>query len=230
MAPRLIALALLCTTACATTPPGPATETYRAVGTEPFWSVTVADGRMTYDAADGAAITAKRPQPRTSFNGHRYETPQLTVDVTHGECSDAMSDRRYPDRVMVVVDGKTLHGCGGEARRPPSINQTSWRITQIDGADVPAGLGPSRYLLRFADGLLRGRASCNTFSGAYTLSGNRLVPGAIIMTTAGCVPAALPFEERAFLIMSRPVELDYVDVDTMVLGGEGGTLTLRRVY
>ena len=115
MAPRLIAFALLCTTACATTPPGPATETYRATGTEPFWSVTIANGRMTYEAADGPTLTLPRPEPRTSFNGHRYETSRLTIDVTHAECSDGMSDRRYPDRVMVMVDGKTLHGCGGLA-------------------------------------------------------------------------------------------------------------------
>lgn len=94
------------------------TAPYRALGQEPGWSLTIANGRMDYQGNYGEkriAVTA--PEPRTTFNGHRYETPRLIVDITHGRCNDAMSGFGFADTVMVVADGETYRGCGGE-RRP----------------------------------------------------------------------------------------------------------------
>jgi uncharacterized membrane protein len=45
--------------------------------------------------------------------GEIYQTPRINVNIVHGECSDGMSDRVYPDKVQVSVDGKQFHGCGG---------------------------------------------------------------------------------------------------------------------
>ena len=93
-------------------------ESYRALGQEPGWTVEIANGLIAYAGDYGQTkITVARPAPRTTVNGHRYETPRLTVDVTHGRCNDAMSGRGYADRVTVTADGKTVNGCGGE-RRP----------------------------------------------------------------------------------------------------------------
>ena len=38
------------------------------------------------------------------------------VDVTHGRCNDAMSGHGFADQVMVIADGETYRGCGGERR------------------------------------------------------------------------------------------------------------------
>jgi uncharacterized membrane protein len=35
------------------------------------------------------------------------------VNIVHGTCSDGMSDRVYPDKVQVTVDGRQFTGCGG---------------------------------------------------------------------------------------------------------------------
>jgi heat shock protein HslJ len=61
-------------------------------------------------------INVARPDPRASFNGHRYETPRLIVDVTHTRCNDAMSGHGYADTVVVTADGKVVNGCGGTRR------------------------------------------------------------------------------------------------------------------
>lgn len=98
---------------CATAPASTPGETYRALGTEPFWSVTIGGGRMIYDSANGPRFSVPAPRPRTTFNGHRYESQRLTVDVVHTRCSDGMSDRTYADTVQVNVDGENLRGCGG---------------------------------------------------------------------------------------------------------------------
>lgn len=115
----LLALTAACAYPAATNPP-PVAETaaYRALGQEPGWSVTIAEGRIDYVGDYGEThINVPAPDPRTTFNGHRYETGRLTVDITHGRCNDAMSGFGYADTVMVIADGKTVHGCGGE-RRP----------------------------------------------------------------------------------------------------------------
>ena len=118
---RTLPLLLLCS-GCVTEPlrsPGqwPATKTYKALGQEPGWALTIANGRIDYVGNYGdKRINLPRPDPRTTFNGHRYETQRLIVDVTHARCNDAMSGHGYADRVTVTADGETYSGCGGERR------------------------------------------------------------------------------------------------------------------
>ncbi len=106
---------------CMAQPPGrtpdPAQEYYTARGQEPGWALTIARGRIDYVGNYGEKrINVARPDPRTTFNGHRYETPRLIVDVTHGRCNDVMSGHGYADRVTVTADGETYSGCGGKRR------------------------------------------------------------------------------------------------------------------
>jgi uncharacterized membrane protein len=58
-------------------------------------------------------IEVPRPDPRPSFNGRRYVTSRLTVDVTYSRCNDAMSGFGFEHQVMVIADGETFKGCGG---------------------------------------------------------------------------------------------------------------------
>ena len=134
---RLLPL-LLCAAACAPIASPPAAS-YRAVGTEPFWNVTIEGGQMRYERIGERGFSVPAPTPRTSFNGHRYETPRLTLDITHVQCSDGMSDRVYADRVMVTVGGEILRGCGGAILPPADLAGSSWRIVAIDGEAVPGG-------------------------------------------------------------------------------------------
>jgi uncharacterized membrane protein len=102
---------------CSTVPSPAEPESYTARGQEPGWALTIANGRIDYVGNYGdKRINVARPEPRTSFNGHRYETPRLIVDVTHGRCNDVMSGHGYADQVMVIADGETYKGCGGDRR------------------------------------------------------------------------------------------------------------------
>ena len=226
---RLLPL-LACAAACApiadvTPPPVPPAGSYRALGTEPFWAVTIAGGRMRYERAGEPGFSVPAPAPRTSFNGHRYATPRLTVDVTHGQCSDGMSDRVYADTVMVIVDGETLRGCGGAVLPPADLAGTSWSIAAIDGEAVPR---TPAYFLNFERERLGGKAGCNGFGGPYEVSGRTLVPGPIAATRMACPGPAMDHERRALAVLQGPVQLDYRDGDTLILRGRAGTITLRR--
>jgi uncharacterized membrane protein len=104
-----------CTTVDAPAPrPGPAQEHYEARGQEPGWQILIHGGRIDYTGNYGdKKISVARPDPRPSFNGRRYVTPRLTVDVTYSRCNDAMSGFGFEHQVMVTADGETFEGCGG---------------------------------------------------------------------------------------------------------------------
>ncbi|MGZ8336121.1 MAG: META domain-containing protein, partial [Allosphingosinicella sp.] len=197
---------------------------YRALGTEPFWAVTIANGQMAFDAPDGPRFSVPAPPPRTTFNGHRYETPRLTMGVTHGVCSDGMSDRRYADTVMVIVDGRTLNGCGGAILAPETLADTSWAISEIDGLAVEG----DEYFVQFDADRMSGKAGCNRFSGSYSVSGETMILGPVAATRMACPGPRMEHERRALQVLSGAVWVMHPDGDTLVLTGNGGTLRLRR--
>lgn len=91
-----------------TTTPG-----YHAVGTEPFWSLTIGERELTFTRPDAQSIRQPTPRVIHGFAGEIYQTPRINVNIVHGRCSDGMSDRVYPDKVQVTVDGRRFEGCGG---------------------------------------------------------------------------------------------------------------------
>ena len=102
---------------CVTVPV--ASETYEALGTEPFWSIRIENGRMTYDTSNGGGFSVPAPAPQESGDGRIWRTPRITLHVRHAECRDGMSEQLYVDTVRAVVDGQTLEGCGGANREVP---------------------------------------------------------------------------------------------------------------
>ncbi|MDP8994023.1 MAG: hypothetical protein M3N07_03420 [Pseudomonadota bacterium] len=116
----MFAAAAACAYPAVTSPPpaDPAQEHYEARGQEPGWHLVIHGGRINYTGNYGEKrISVARPDPRPTFNGRRYETPRLTVDISYSRCNDAMSGHGYEHQVMVIADGHTFRGCGGE-RRP----------------------------------------------------------------------------------------------------------------
>lgn len=110
------AFAAACAYPAITNPP-PAIESYRALGQEPGWNLTIANGVIDYVGDYGEKrITTAAPEPRPSPNGRRYETERLTVDISYTRCNDAMSGHGYEHQVLVIADGESVRGCGGARR------------------------------------------------------------------------------------------------------------------
>ena len=106
----LLPFALL--SACLTHP-DPPPPPYRAIGTEPFWNVLIDPINITFTAPDSQPITQPTPRSIIGVAGEIYQTPRINVNIVHAQCSDGMSDRIYPDKVQVTVDGRRYDGCGG---------------------------------------------------------------------------------------------------------------------
>ena len=107
------------------TPPVPVLETkaperaeYRAIGTEPFWAVTVRGSVATLQRPDKVPIrfAVEREDDRRTL---RYLGESFTMTVSQGPCSDGMSDAIWSDRVQIAFGEGTLKGCGGERDDDP---------------------------------------------------------------------------------------------------------------
>ena len=106
----LTPLALLA--GCITPPPAPAAP-YLAHGTQPSWSLIIDSQQVTYIRADQSVFREATPQPVITAGGTTYQSPGIRVTIVHAQCRDGESDRIYPDRVRVDVDGRSFNGCGG---------------------------------------------------------------------------------------------------------------------
>lgn len=115
---RVLPLLGLALAGCTTVPPNvPPTsdDVYRAVGTEPFWSLIIAPDAITFREANSSVpVIEKTPRPIIAFAGEIYQTPRIGVNIVHTRCSDGMSDRVYPDKIQLRVDDRSFEGCGGQ--------------------------------------------------------------------------------------------------------------------
>lgn len=213
---------LLLLAGCATVPAGEE-ESYGALGTEPFWSITIANGRMTYDSPEGR-FSVRAPRGEELGDGRMWSTRRITLQSSNQECSDGMSDNRYPQTVHAVVDGRALEGCGGEVLPPVTLAGTSWAIVEVDGQAV-AG---DNYRLEIGQDRLSGQAGCNRFSGSLSITSDTLTPGPIASTRMACGGERMAIEARALAIIGKPMGIQMQDGDDLVLAGEAGTLRLRR--
>jgi uncharacterized membrane protein/heat shock protein HslJ len=229
----IIALSAVTLSACTPTLRGergqvPAGDAYFALGTEPFWSVEITDARIAFDRPGERQIVADNPGARPSFNGRRYVTRAVTVDITATPCSDGMSDRRYPDTVSVTAGGRTWRGCGGAAMpmRGGSLDRSSWRITAINGAPAARGVTAE---LQFAEGRVSGTAGCNRLMGQYMQTRNQLTIDALAMTRMACMGPGGTQEDRVTAILSQPMTVAFGERMTATLtAADGQTISLAR--
>lgn len=86
---------------------------YRAIGTEPFWSLVVGRRTIVLDRLGEPPLSVRTPRVRRIAGGRRYDTRTIRVTIVRRRCGDGMSDRVFPDTVTVVTRGQVLRGCGG---------------------------------------------------------------------------------------------------------------------
>lgn len=215
-----------CTPAAEPPPQGPGEQpaAYMALGTEPGWTLEITPSRLNYDGDYGETkIMVPNPGAKPSFNGERYVTDRLKVDIIHAECSDGMSDRRYRDTVTVTADGKTVKGCGGKILPPTELAGTNWTFVSIGGVAVTADRPTA---LQFDGDRLSGSAGCNRFSGRYTAARGTLTAGPLMATEMAC--PGMELEQAFFKLMASPVSLTFADDGTLILTGEGGKKAVLR--
>jgi uncharacterized membrane protein len=97
-------------------------EAITLIGTEPFWGMTIAGGQARYSNPDhpegyGFPVTRFAGNNGLGYSGE-LDGVAVTISITPGQCSDAMSDRTFPYVATIALGEETLRGCGYTDRQP----------------------------------------------------------------------------------------------------------------
>lgn len=186
-----------------------------ARGNEPGW--TLALGDTLRFATESLMVEGRTPaaQMRDGVRVHdgALQGRHVTVEVRARVCADTMSGMPHPLTVQVRVDDRRFAGCGG--RPLDLLLGTEWVVEDIGGAGI---IDRSRVTLRFGDdGKVGGRASCNIFTGSYTLTGESLTFGKAASSMMACAPALMSQERRFLDLLQAVHRFEISDSGALVL-------------
>jgi heat shock protein HslJ len=188
---------------------------YNAIGTEPFWSLTIDGATIIFQPMDGSAIAAKNVTARPSLNGWRYTSENVSVDVIFRECSDGMSDTIYKDTVTVLVGTNEYRGCGGARTTDASLTNTRWEFVTLNGKQLQQQGGASDRRvpgITFSRDMVGIYGGCNGGGGIYVSGDGWLRTGPMMATQMACDPAIMAQEQAASSL---------IDNATWTVDGEG---------
>ena len=224
--------------------PGPPVDRgeYRAIGTEPFWDLTIGPHMTFTDRGNNVSVAEPTPPAQNGVAGEMYNGRRLRVNIVHARCSDGMSDRTYPDTVQVTVDGRRYNGCGAPAsffltvdeRGNPrmvsaapgpetALERTRWKVARINGRAVPR---QGDYHLDFDSGRISAKFGCNQISGSYSQNGTTLDAGALIATRMAC--PNMRFETEGSAILDQVMTVAVTGRNRLTLSSNAGTIDLTR--
>jgi heat shock protein HslJ len=205
-------------------------SSFRASGNEPGWRLDITEDSMTLLLDNGQSrVAVARPPVQMTGDRRRYATTaagrSLTASVADSICSDTMTGMPYPTTVVVEFGDRTLRGCGGDPAA--LLRGGEWVVEDLDGGGMIDG---SRVTLQFGDdGRISGRASCNRYFGAYTLTGERLAVSQLGATKMACAPALMTQESSFFDLLGNTQRFSVSSDGALILHtADGRTLTARR--
>jgi heat shock protein HslJ/membrane-bound inhibitor of C-type lysozyme len=204
-------------------------EAFRATGNEPGWRLQITDAMITFIGDYGQTrFEAPTPAAETAAGFTQYAASsgrELIVRIFDRTCSDTMSGMPYPHEVTVMLDGKPLNGCGGD---PAALLQgPEWVVEDINRAGI---IDKSRVTLNFSpDRRISGRASCNTYTGGYKLTGETLTLSKTGVTMMACAPALMRQEDLFLHVLTNVNGFALASDGALILRAAGGqTITARR--
>ncbi|MEO1169785.1 MAG: META domain-containing protein [Pseudomonadota bacterium] len=196
---------------------------FRGTGTEPFWTLTIGEDRLSFEHFSVFTAEADRPEAQfsrgdTIFVAQSENEGQrdFIVLVQDGICSDGMSDTPYPKSVRVFVDGLSFAGCGGDPQE--TLRGADWHVTELMGEAVPADAGIN---FRFdGDGGMFGTGGCNRFTTNYVLD-DELRIGPVAATRRACInPEISRLENQFFTALGSVIRLELSDEGVLTLFAE----------
>ena len=106
------------------------------------------------------------------------------------------------------------------------LSGRDWMVARIDGEPV---LNTSTVTLNFSEeGRLSGEASCNAFTGSYTLNEGEMSVAPLALTRKACVPQLME-QEETFIGLLQTVSQVRIDATGKLIlqNAEGETLSAR---
>jgi heat shock protein HslJ len=122
---------------------------------------------------------------------------------------------------QVAAYGGSAAGGASDARL-----RGEWTVEDVDGGGV---IDNARGTIIFGpDGRVSGRAFCNSYGAAYTLTGDALTIGPTAATKMACAPALMGLEDKFFKALSAVRGYAVTADGALVLRGEGHSIKVRK--
>ena len=205
---------------------------YRASGTAPSWSLTLASGEMTLNRPGMQELTMPVTDADLTDAGDIHVTAadpdralRMVLRRRPALCRDTMTGMPRPETVEVSLGDETTTGCGGD---PWSLlTGRTWVVEDIGGMAVT---DTARATIAFdaASGRVHGSGACNRYTGTATLTGEGLNLGAIAGTMMACPEGIMLQEQRLFGALEAVTGFDLDDSGALVLRGPDGPLITAR--
>ena len=202
-----------------------ADATYRARGTEPFWSIEAIGNTLRWTTIDAPEpivwSDARRTDREDGFDiAATRDGAMLALSTMDALCRDRMTGMPYPHTVTVRIAATDYRGCGGDPRE--LLLGREWSVSIIDDASARQ---PAPTLRFTGDGGVGGFGGCNRWRAAATLSGEGLRFGQAASTMMACDAEAMA-QERAFLDALATVTRHDFDAAGALLLKAGDTTVL----
>ncbi|HSK53411.1 MAG TPA: META domain-containing protein [Clostridia bacterium] len=138
-----------------------------------------------------------------------------------------MRNRARPGVGAALVFAFALAGCssGAPPTPAPALGGSVWRAIEIDGRAVLGGPPPE---LRFNGTRIRADGGCNTFSGSFTLDGNRIDFAGINSTLRMCDGPVGEIETSFLRALIGVTTMSFDDTGDLLLSGETVSVHLVR--
>jgi heat shock protein HslJ len=185
-----------------------------AQGNEPFWTLTIADGRVAFNPMSGTASEDALPEPEVLPDALRFALPSgLTVTLTDRIHRDTMTGMPYPVTVTVERAGETLTGGGGDPLA--LLTGPEWRAETLGGEALAEGVEVTLAVL--PGGRVAGKSACNRYMGSLTIGGEGLAFGALAGTKMACPEPLMAVEQRWLEMLQTVTRFDIADDGALIL-------------
>jgi len=189
---------------------------YRAQGNEPFWSLEVDNGTVVFNPLHGDLIAATIIQKAEIPGGYEYTAEAgddlFAVKILNQVCVDNMAGMPYPDTVIVTINDKQLHGCGGAPEN--LLQDVQWEVDTLDGAGIITG---SRITVEFGEKRVTGHSSCNHYMVDYQLTGEDLTIAEPASTRKACRIDIMEQEKKFLRMLQNVTGFEVVSDDRIKL-------------
>lgn len=132
--------------------------------------------------------------------------------------------------VVGIMAGLLLMSCLSSEPSDTALVGTGWAVTALVGTQGSADeVYPGTELTMFfgADGNLGGSAGCNSYRGAYEISGESIIIGPVGATRKFCAePAGVMVQESLFLKALETASVYRLRGDQLELRGEDGNVVI----
>jgi heat shock protein HslJ len=188
------------------------------------------DGCNTYSGPYTATGTAFRLSGGVVSTRKACPEPLMRqADALLGALDTARSVRVEAGRLMLLDEGGSA--LASFQAQNQDLAGTSWEVTGYNNGKqaVVSVIRDTTLTMEFgADGRVGGSAGCNTFTAAYTASGERVTIGPAAATRKMCPsPERIMEQEAAFLTALRMVARGRIDGDDLELRANEGALAVR---